>query len=152
MTTVLNFVSNILFYIKLDWGKMDAVCRLGKAAETRDLLGRQLIQMETLQVNIIIIIVILMIINLYCHKSNLISIRIDYIDGKFIFSFQLFWLSGWFGPLSIFHRLFWLSGQKNSGCDIERKKDSAWRRFLFNSRALKIMNEYGMKCIYRPKW
>ncbi len=31
---------------------MDAVCRLGEAAETRDLLGRQLIQMETLQVKI----------------------------------------------------------------------------------------------------
>jgi hypothetical protein len=31
---------------------MDAVCRLGEAAETRDLLGRQLIQMENLQVRI----------------------------------------------------------------------------------------------------
>jgi hypothetical protein len=29
---------------------MDVVCRLGEAAETRDLLGRQLIQMENLQV------------------------------------------------------------------------------------------------------
>jgi hypothetical protein len=37
---------------------MDAVCRLGEAAETRDLLGRQLIQMETLQVNKIIIVII----------------------------------------------------------------------------------------------
>jgi hypothetical protein len=31
---------------------MDAVCRLGEAAETRDLLGGQLLQMETLQVRI----------------------------------------------------------------------------------------------------
>jgi hypothetical protein len=66
---------------------MDAVCRLGEAAETRDLLGRQLIQMETLQVNIIMIVIIIIIMNLYCHKSNLISIRIDYIDGTIYFFF-----------------------------------------------------------------
>jgi hypothetical protein len=72
------------------------LCRLGEAAETRDLLGRQLIQMETLQVNIIIIVIII-IMNLYCHKSNLISIRIDYIVGTIYF----------FLPALLVERMIW---------------------------------------------